>query len=261
MNPKKEDKRYFMKLACRIGLLFAIVLTSCQDEIISENTCQDNDQSYEEETFGRTIVLGKKLNNPYSLKNMQAAYDSLSDESESTLKSGRQLQPTHYYVRFLPKDSSDVRQLERDSLDLFCYPLDYEIEEWGDYYHDPTIPKGQMTWQYTKVPIDYKFPNVQYELLEECYIPDEDSEGASLRSKNGINTDLLETLAFEMTGNSNLLEKSELRSKEYPSGDIKVYNDITQSWDPVAGVRIRTTRMPMDITECHRTIVQKCIMR
>lgn len=243
MNQKKEDKMYFMRLTCWIGLLFIIGVTSCQDEIINESSRKDDKQTFEEESFGPSIVLGKKLNNPYSLENMQAAYDSLSNKSGSTLKSGRQLQPTHYYVRFLPKDSSDVRQLERDSLDLFCYPLDYEIEEWGDYYHDPTIPKGQMTWQYTKVPIDYKFPNVQYEIIEECYIPEEECDGASLRSQTVINSDLLETLSFEMTGNSNLLEKSELRSKEYPSGDIKVYNDITQSWDPVAGVRIRTTNL------------------
>ncbi len=30
----------------------------------------------------------------------------------------------------------------------FDYPLDYEITEYGDYYHDPSISLDKPTWLY-----------------------------------------------------------------------------------------------------------------
>ena len=51
---------------------------------------------------------------------------------------------------------------------FFDYPLDYDIEVGGTYYHDPSIPEGQITWLYTTVKPDYEFPALQYEILEKC---------------------------------------------------------------------------------------------
>lgn len=76
---------------------------------------------------------------------------------------------THLYVRFLPADAQQYRLLgDRDDLELFDFPLDWEIIESGDYYHDPTIPEDQFTWQYAVVEPDFEFPaGIQYEVLEE----------------------------------------------------------------------------------------------
>lgn len=235
MNNNKIYGKFSLKHICKGGLLLILGLTSCQDEMINDHV--GDSLSLENEKFGSTIVLGKKLNNPYSLKNMQAAYDSLNTESGSVLRSGNQLQPTHYYVRFLPKDSVDFNLLERDSLDLFCYPLDYEIEQWGDFYHDPSVPKDRMTWQYTKVPVDYNFPNIQYEILEECYIPED--EESKLKSGKLINADRMEELAYEISGNKSMLKKSELKSKASPSGRFTVYNDLTGQYEGVSGIAVR----------------------
>lgn len=221
-----------------------IALSACTDEYVGEtneeleqNKTADESATNYNETFGRSIVLGKRLNNPYSLKNMQQAYDSLCDAGMLTRSSG-ELQPTHLYVRFLPKDSVDFNILDKEKLDLFCYPLDYDVEEWGDYYHDPSIPEDQPTWQYTKVPYGYKFPKIQYEILDTCFIPD-DEEEETRSGTNAISLEGLEDAAYEISGNGEMLDKSELRSKQSPSGRFTVYNDSTRNYEGVAGIAVR----------------------
>lgn len=65
---------------------------------------------------------------------------------------------TDLYVRFLPKDSLDLKFLyEEKNLILFEYPLDYDIEKAGSYYHDPSISEDEITWLYTTVKPDFEF--------------------------------------------------------------------------------------------------------
>ncbi|MBR5208861.1 MAG: hypothetical protein IKV67_03300 [Paludibacteraceae bacterium] len=224
--------------------LFSVLgaTTSCKDEYVGESS--DNLGAIEKgtvdkETFGNTIILGKKLNNPYSLKNMQAAYDSLCRASGVATRSVDMLQPTHLYVRFLPKDSADINRLDKEKLDLFCYPLDYDVEQWGDYYHDPSIPEDQPTWQYTRVPVGYDFPNVQYEILDTCYIPDDDDEVETRLAGNAFSLGELEDAAYEHSGNGDMLVKDELRAKHSPCGTFTVYNDVTGKYEGVSGIAVR----------------------
>lgn len=216
--------------------------TSCTDELVEEETDDLGSAeavSVDNEKFGNTIILGKKLNNPYSLKNMQAAYDSLCMASGVATRSVDLLQPTHLYVRFLPKDSADINRLDREKLDLFCYPLDYDVEQWGDYYHDPSIPEDQPTWQYTRVPVGYDFPNVQYEILDTCYIPDDDDEVETRLAGNAFSLGELEDAAYEHSGNGDMLVKDELRAKHSPCGTFTVYNDVTGKYEGVSGIAVR----------------------
>ena len=216
--------------------------TSCTDELVEESSDDLGSAeavSVDKEKFGNTIILGKKLNNPYSLKNMQAAYDSLCMASGVATRSVDLLEPTHLYVRFLPKDSADINRLDREKLDLFCYPLDYDVEQWGDYYHDPSIPEDQPTWQYTKVPVGYDFPNVQYEILDTCYIPDDDDEVETRLAGNAFSLGELEDAAYEHSGNGDMLVKDELRAKHSPCGTFTVYNDETGKYEGVSGIAVR----------------------
>lgn len=232
------------KLMVNVFCLFSVfgATTSCTDELVEESS--DNLGAVEKgtvdkETFGNTIILGKKLNNPYSLKNMQAAYDSLCRASGVATRSVDILQPTHLYVRFLPKDSADINRLDREKLDLFCYPLDYDVEQWGDYYHDPSIPEDQPTWQYTKVPVGYDFPNVQYEILDTCYIPDDEDEVETRLAGDAFSLGDLEDAAYEHSGNGDMLVKDELRAKHSPCGTFTVYNDETGKYEGVSGIAVR----------------------
>lgn len=65
--------------------------------------------------------------NPYSLNNVQKAMDKVCLEEGKPLVT---LQPTHYYVRFLPKDSIEYNRLvDSTKLMLFSYPLDRELTD------------------------------------------------------------------------------------------------------------------------------------
>ena len=95
-----------------------------------------------------TLTLSYVKNLPYALEVMQAAVESLTPADKPVPT----LMVTDLYVRFLPKDSTELAILyDVEKLELFDYPLDYEILVEGDYYHDPSIPERNPTWLYTIV--------------------------------------------------------------------------------------------------------------
>ena len=101
---------------------------------------------------------------------MKKAYENL----RSDLKADIIIETTHYYVKFKPKNEDELNLLKQDrTLELYDYPLDYEIIEGQEVYHDPEIPDTMPTYQYCAVPVNYNFPNVEYEILEELFIPEE----------------------------------------------------------------------------------------
>lgn len=193
------------------------------------------------------IIVGAKIENPYSLKNMQSAYESLT--SNLGLKSAEVLEPTHYYVRFLPKDTSEYNALKADTtLTLFCYPLDCELSE-GDFYHDKSLPENQITWQYTKVPISYVFGRVHYEILEELYIPVE-TEVGDLKSGSSLSWYNLLDESMKITGNldkeitiQNESNDAHLKglfpSKWNPSATILVWDDVLGKSIPLVGAKVK----------------------
>ena len=187
------------------------------------------------------MVLGEQLNNPYSVANMQKALETLS-ETRSDMS--EDIEPNKLYVRFLPKDTADLSTLDRLELQLFDYPLDYDILQEGDYYHDPSIPDSMPTWQYTTVDVDFDFPDIQYEILEECYIPEyDDDEDTETRSANDNFMYALEVAAID---NAGLPEKYQVAPEtralgvgKKPSGKVTMENDCTGKYDPVKGITVR----------------------
>lgn len=128
-------------------------------------------QDYEGE-----IVLGAQKQNPYTVENMVAAATALQQQSYTTLLPN-QISTTHYYVKFSPADSNQYEQLCTDTgLKLYDYPLDYEISQAGNRYHDPSLPPSTPTFQYDAVKTNFVFPQgIAYQILAELYIPEEDS--------------------------------------------------------------------------------------
>ncbi|HBS12242.1 MAG TPA: hypothetical protein DEO36_06835 [Flavobacteriaceae bacterium] len=228
-----------------------ILLLNCEKEenfetnILQEGTIESPDYIFD---------LGKKLENPYTVKNMQKAYQNLlSNKNSNFTKTGAsKIQTTHYYVRFLPKDDIEKEVLQdKDELMLFDMPLDYELEEGvGGAYHDPSISEGKITWQYTVVSLDYQFRNIKYEKLADLFLQDDEDEKGNI--KNKLSTDFwyeLEDEALRITGNqddddsedSNIVYR---RRKWYPSGRI-IYEDNTTATSrniPLQGAKIIVKR-------------------
>lgn len=144
------------------------------------------------------IVLGEQLEDPYSVENMTKALAAVYPT-----KAGRVALPaTHLYVRFLPEGDAQFRRLEQLGLQMLDHPMDYQILREGDYYHDPALDTEQITWQYAVVDKDFTFPaGIRYELLDQCYIPGEQSATKG----DGVDWQAVEREAFRLTGNADLL--------------------------------------------------------
>ena len=144
------------------------------------------------------IVLGEQLADPYSVDNISRALQSLyPTRTERVIP-----EPTDVYVRFLPSGRTQMARLQDMGLVLLDHPMDYRILREGDYYHDPSVPEGDITWQYGVVPRDFSMPSdIRYEVLDECYIAENDPESRAY----GIDWAAVERESFRLTGNADML--------------------------------------------------------
>lgn len=154
------------------------------------------------------IILGERLENPYKTENIQAAYSAMYPTRART-----DIQTNRLYVRFLPRDDSEFRVLEKCGIDLIDHPLDYRIEREGDWYHDPEIAEESITWQYAVVPKEFVFPEgIEYELVDECYVVDEKTKAAS-----DVDWDAVEREAYRMTGNASMFPETKAGKSDRPA--------------------------------------------
>jgi len=185
------------------------------------------------------IVLGKQLADPYSLEAMSEAFNSLYET-----KVGRvELEATDYYIRFLPKNKEEYYALEDSGIDLLDHPMDYEIIREGDYYHDPEIEEGQITWQYAVVRKGMVYPkHIQHEILDKCYIPEHSLDFQTTKAL-GVDWEEVERKSFVLTGNEKMLSDPLAKAGEdsdvYPTGSITI-SDPQYSQEPlgVKGVKV-----------------------
>lgn len=218
----------------RLTVMLAVLLmVSCsKGEVLSERGI---DYSYGQGLTHEMIVLGERLENPYKTENMSKALRSLYPTKADRVD----LKTTNLYVRFLPENELQYDLLTEAGLELVDHPLDYEIRVDGDWYHDPEVPQGNVTWQYAVVTPDFEFPPVRYEIIDECYIAEHD---AGTRSDDGIDWEAVEREAYVLTGNAERLEELQTRAgtKVQPSGRITIVDDDANGGRPfgVAGVRV-----------------------
>ena len=165
----------------------------------------------EEEFSHDMIVLGEQLQDPYSVQNMTKALELVAPAGAGRTT----LDPTDFYVRFLPSGEEQMQALTDAGLELLDHPLDYRIVKDGDWYHDPSVPEGDITWQYAVVPVGFEFPKgIRYERLDDCYIAEHDPATKA----DGIDWDAVEMEAFRLTGNMDLVSPATKDDEEANSG-------------------------------------------
>ena len=87
------------------------MLAACSKDAVTVN---DAVRTGPEETMSHgMIVLGDRLENPYTTENMQEAYMALYPT-----KSRSDVKTSHLYVRFLPADEEEFDILTDSGLDL-----------------------------------------------------------------------------------------------------------------------------------------------
>lgn len=181
------------------------------------------------------IVLGRRLEDPYKTENVVKALKALYPTKADRVNVGT----TDYYVRFLPADQEEFDLLKGLGVEMLDHPLDYEILKEGDWYHDPSVDGDGITWQYATVPKDFEFPDVEYQILHECYIAANDPSTKS----DGLDWDEVERKSYELTGNADMLApaaETRAKSRTTPSGRITMVDEDAYGGKPfgVAGVQV-----------------------
>ena len=196
-----------------------IETTSGISAVSSTGTCY---QSLQPDTYHDTLLvrttLGRRLtNNPYSVANMQQASRNLYGNATGISLNKK-------YVRFKPSNESQLQQLTALNLDLFDYPLDYEVTQQGDFY-DQGLPVTETPWLYTVVDPTFTPPSgIQYQLLSDLHVPPTNV--------------YLENEAFRITGNPvEPLDCGGTTTNNTGSSPDAITNDVDPCieghWDPV----------------------------
>jgi hypothetical protein len=238
-----------------IGVLF---FSSChQEDLQNINVAIESDSEL-------ISLVGKKLENPYSVSNMQKAYKSLLtkksrissvNESDSNVNDTFDIKLTDLYVKFLIKSDDDLQVIINDSLNYSILPLDYEILAKGEIELKNKDLDNDGYWIYTSVKKNYIFNNeIKYKVLDELFLPEsivEENEPAGRRgdkvSSNLLFLEELEDESLLLTGNLDEREKrnpflTKARVNSRPQGYIRVENTTTKTIDPVIGVKVKTRR-------------------
>lgn len=235
------------KFISLIVTMFLFVMVSCRDDF-DEHSNPDLQvensmaESLANSSISNPIVLGEKLVNPYSLDVMRKALNELNSLKKSSIS---EIKATHLYVRFKPQDEAEFNEIAWDNTILYYpFPLDYEIVEDGDFYQDPSIEDGKPTFQYCVFKIGQKIPNVEYEVLDSCYILEEtnvvEEEGVELsKSFEVVNGDWkqLEKIAL---GIAEIEDSPMSISKNWlPTCTLRYYDDSKRAVVPIEGVQVR----------------------
>ena len=251
----KRRSGLFVKLAF-VALVSTVVFIACQNQ--DESISPDFESFDNFASEGSQMVLGEQLDNPYSVENMKKALANLN--ANGRIAGDFDIETTDLYVRFLPADSLEYDAITADTtIEVFDHPLDFEIEQEGNWYHDPSIPDHLPTYQYTVVKPDYIFPDtIEHEILAELFIPEELEEDSLANGRTTSNIDFLYALedeALQITDNweEPIDEESApnaRRSRWNPSGRIRVreverrsgLQTTQRGWLPVENIKVRVRR-------------------
>lgn len=201
-----------------VVLLLITVLQSCDKDTTTLSSV--NDKSGESLDNGKVIV-GDSLDIPYTVANMQTAFDNLLFNLKNSSKTSKlakifkdgddiEIVPSHYYYRFLPKDSTEHNLLVNDTvLQVSNIPLHLKIEQEGDYYDDPNYVGDEnpeaLSYLYAVVPYDHPVPeNIHMELLDNYYFApetakEEPAEG-EIEVKQPVNKTTKDILTVDENG-------------------------------------------------------------
>lgn len=142
----------------------------------------------------QTILGNQLVGNPYSVSVMQQASVNLYGHSHG-------ISVNKKYIRLRPADEDQMTQLLDLDLELFDYPLTYEVILEGDYYEHPGVGPNEDSWFYTVVDPGFQPPaGITYEWLADLYVPDQDLwlEEEALRITGNPTTDTCNSAMYRV---------------------------------------------------------------
>lgn len=240
----------------RYLLFLILLLTSCSQLDVYEQTLLESPDTKSGIILNPInsdlpMLLGQKLENPYTVENMRNAYLELENEGVILDLPITSISTTHYYLCYKPNSVQELNDLEEiKSLELFDFPCDYEVIRSGHYYRKSDLLDSIPTWRYSTVSVQ-EWPmvqdslimyNIDYEVLDSLYMYYESStiqRGLSEESSNLVMFDLLEQKSFEITENNDGGNNATNRAARWtPSGRIMAYDNISGDYIPLENVKV-----------------------
>jgi hypothetical protein len=233
-------------------ILFLSVVTllnSCKDvskEIVQNKENKNNSAriNTNQETSDGEIVLGAKQTNPYALKNMDIALKELQ-KIKPEFKQYK-INATHKYVRIEAQTEEAFKEIQQNkTLDLYKYPLEYEVKTSGSNYKEKDIEsKFQIFW--AAVPIDYTFAkDLNVKEIEQLFLPKGNGNTEKDNKPNNIvenHLNAIEEKALQLFDPKYAGGKNKKVTANYVSGTIKVWDDYKQLFMPVKSVQMKGKR-------------------
>ncbi|MFK8270941.1 hypothetical protein [Capnocytophaga stomatis] len=178
-------KHQFLKFRNMALLAISLIVVGCNKDIVDTTTPSAEDNQKFPVQNGTELILGEQLENPYALKNMQKAMDTLMQSVHKSVLSGKPygrkpLEATHYYIVFIPENKEHLGILgdvvASRKFVTRNYPMDYEVKQHGENYVDKYAKSAELPVLYASVPVTETMPAVPYKKLEDLYLTDDKND-------------------------------------------------------------------------------------
>jgi hypothetical protein len=213
--------------------------------------CRDpleNESNYDSIAY-QTILGNQLIGSPYSVTVMRQASQNLYGHSSG-------ISVNKKYIRFRAADEDQITQLLDLNLELFDYPLTYDVIAEGDYYVHPGVGPDEEPWLYTVVEPSFQPPaGITYEWLADLHVPDQDIwlEEEALRITGNPTSDTCNLAEYRIPPCPYPLDPdcgggggggggTPPVSTKIPSGKIEVWDSNKDQNVPVRRVRVVARR-------------------
>lgn len=137
-------------------------------------------------------------NNPYNVNNMELAYQYLVQQGrlQPAMFPDFHVRPTHKYMKLTPTTLDEEDQINADTTFIALdYPLDVDLPE--TYFEERgELQEGQIAQYYTSLKTNQNIAYTgQKEVIEEMYVPEEDSYFANADEDYQSGTEQITTRA------------------------------------------------------------------
>ena len=172
-------------------------------------------------------VLGDLRENPYTVQKMTEAYNLISPTPI------QEVETTNLYVKFCPTDYEELRVLTALDLNLYDYPLEYEVLQMGKSYTDPNLGVDEIPCFYAIVEPRFTFPRgLTYEVLEKLHLADYASP--------------LTQKAFELTDNEYVMVTCAEGLPGWPFCECELGNPTPEEYEACIICLLYTSPSPRD---------------
>ena len=223
---KRIIKIYIANFILCLTLIFVSCMANAGEIVTSDNPCSIL-EDYSQHENDSKIVLGEKIENPFSLKSSRMLN---TDEK-----------PNYFYFRIRTMSLDALEQIKVICGDLNIIPYDYKVIKGGTELLENSGDDMHSPWYYYVLPSEtldlLHSDDYEIEILDEMYLTEQqlnyisggqESENQEIYKPEDINSDA-RFLWFNW-------------ASKVPSGYVYAYDEVTGRYEPVPNVKVTVTQ-------------------